>query len=62
MSTPLITRGFTQGNQSYQNNYEYKLNVEYYGLLSYAVKLALCELSGNPAKIGQNMWSLKNKL
>ncbi len=31
--------------QSYQNNYEYKLNGEYYGSLSYAVNLALSELS-----------------
>jgi len=31
--------------QSYQNNYEYKLSGEYFGSLSYAVKLALSELS-----------------
>ena len=31
--------------QSYQNNYEYKLNGEYFGSLSYAVKLALSDLS-----------------
>jgi len=31
--------------QSYQNNYEYKLNGEYFGSLSYAVNLALSELS-----------------
>jgi len=31
--------------QSYQNNYEFKLNGEYFGSLSYAVRLALSELS-----------------
>ena len=32
-------------SQSYQNNYEYKLNGEYFGSLSYAIKLAFNELS-----------------
>jgi len=32
--------------QSYQNNYEYLLNKEYFGSLSYAIKLALNNLSG----------------
>ena len=34
-------------SQSYQNNYEYKLNNEYFGSLSYALKLALNEMTGN---------------
>lgn len=34
-------------SQSYQNNYEYKLNNEYFGSLSYALKLALNGMSGN---------------
>ena len=33
-------------SQSYQNNYEYKLNGEYFGSLSYAIKLTLNDLSG----------------
>lgn len=32
--------------QAYQNNYEYKLNGEYFGSLSYAVKLAFDDLPG----------------
>jgi hypothetical protein len=31
--------------QPYQNNYEYKLNGEYFGSLSYAINLAISELS-----------------
>jgi Caspase domain len=34
-------------SQSYQNNYEYKLNNGYFGSLSYALKLALDEMSGH---------------
>ncbi|MEI6679841.1 MAG: caspase family protein [Mariniphaga sp.] len=33
-------------SQSYQNNFEYRLNDQYFGSLSYAVKLALSDLSG----------------
>lgn len=33
--------------QSYQNNYEYKVNDSYYGSLSYAIKLTLPGLTGN---------------
>jgi len=33
--------------QSYQNNYEYKVNGSYYGSLSYAIKLTLPFLTGN---------------
>ena len=32
--------------QSYQNNYEYMLNGEYFGTLSYAIKLSLSDLTG----------------
>jgi hypothetical protein len=32
--------------QSYQNNYEYLLNGEYFGSLSYAIKLSLSDSSG----------------
>jgi len=32
--------------QSYQNNYEYKVNGSYYGSLSYAIKLTLPNLTG----------------
>jgi metacaspase-1 len=39
-------------SQSYQNNYEYKLNGEYFGSLSYAVKLALGELSDKEDFLG----------